>query len=323
LLLAVAGCNTTPSAESGAGAAQELECSESLSFGGCVRGSATKADHGYHVALLQRGDRIRVRLSRLDGDLNPGLALKSPKYSLAVRHENVVVREDSVDKIWTIPSTGFYTVVAFPWSNRGSGAYQIDLACEAGPCLSGEAMNAEIAGACIGHARDCTIRELADAPQDGRGVPALFDSCLRSEAMPPVCATACTAEGACNATIDRLRPFAGRGEACVEQLQSCIDDCVPHNTTANPVADLGQHPEMMCWAGSRANCAAFGMGLAACKDPEGVTGEGYAVGSETWCNAVCVAREGDALNEMCSDRCVPQPGADDETPDPVNAEAAE
>lgn len=324
LLLAAAGCNTNPASENGAGAAQELECSASLSYGGCVRGSATKEQHGYHTALLRRGDRIRVRLARLDGDLNPGLALKSPKYSLAVRHESVTVREDSVDKIWTIQSTGFYTVVAFPWSNRGAGTYQIELACEAGPCLAGETMDAEVAGACIGEARDCALGELADADPSGRGVPALFDSCLRAEAMPAICATACAAEGACGLTVDRLRPFAGRGAECIEQVESCIDDCVPHNTTADAITDLTRHPEMMCWAaGNRANCASFGMGLASCRDPEGVTGEGYAVGSEPWCNAVCLAREGDALNEMCTERCVPQPGADDETPDLADAEAAE
>ena len=325
-LFATAACDLKPSVEDGTGMAQELQCSSALTYGGCVRGSATKDQHGYHTALLRRGDEIRLRMTRLDGDLNPGLALKSPKYSVAVRHASVAVRDDAVEKTWTVASTGFYTFVAFPWSNRGAGSYQMDLVCEGGPCLAGATLDAEIAGACIGEARDCTLRALGQA-QDAtaEAVPGMFDQCLHAEAMPPICGTACSAEGSdrfCGLTIDRLRPFAGRGGECLQQIQSCLEDCVPFNTTADAIVDLGAHPDIACWASeTRSTCSTFGMGLAGCRDPLGETGEGYAIGSEQWCQATCTAREANA--EVCADRCAPQPNADFETPDPEAAEAAE
>ena len=322
--LLAAACNLNPTTEGGAGMAAELECSASLTYGGCVRGTASNDQHGYHTALLRRGDHIRVRLSRVDGDLNPGLALKSPKYSVAVRHESVQVRGDAVEKVWTVPSTGFYTFVAFPWSNRGTGAYQMDLICDAGPCASGPALDAEVAGACIGEARDCTLKTLGlslDTTADA--VPGIFDSCMRDKTAP-VCAPVCTSDaetGPCTETVDRLRPFAGRSAQCVEQIQGCLDACVPHVTGTEPVADLSASPEMLCWAvETRSNCATFGMNLASCRDPLGETGEGYQIGSEAWCAAVCVAREGDEVLEDCTDRCAPQPNADVELPDIATAE---
>lgn len=344
VLLALAGCNLTLQSESGAEATQQQTCSGALTYGGCVTGEVRREIndrgrevevHGYHRALLRRGDVVRATLTVTDGDLNPGLALKSPKYSLAVKHDSVVPRSDTVEKTWTIRSTGFYTFVGFPWSHRGNGHYRIDLSCVAGPCLQGQVMDAEIAGACIGQARDCALAELDDSPLDGSTVPSLFESCLRGDDMPALCGGACE-NGVCAETVNRLRNFAGRGPDCIEQIQNCIDDCVPHNTTSAAITDLAGAPDMMCWAaGNRASCAAFGAGLEVCRDPLGIAGEagregrrdpseGYAVGSEAWCNATCVVREGDALNELCVERCDPLQNADDEeSPDPANAEAAE
>lgn len=324
-LLAAAACDLKPGVEGDTGRAEALVCtSGALSYGGCVRGTATKDEHGYHVAFLRRGDRVNVKLTRESGDLNPGLALKSPKYSVAVRHESVNVRGDSVDKTWTVKSTGFYKFVAFPWSNRGAGEYRMDMTCVGGPCMQGLTLDAEVVGACIGEARDCTLRQLGAADATPEAVSSMFDACLSSDQMPAVCATACPGDGAesvCAETVNRLRPFAGRGASCVEEIQSCIDDCVPFNTTGEPIADLANAPDMLCWAGSRANCSAFGQGLAACRDPQGVTGEGYAVGDQEWCAATCLAREGNPNQEDCNARCAPQPNADVDLPDVAAAEA--
>ncbi|MBI2895814.1 MAG: hypothetical protein HYY06_19815 [Deltaproteobacteria bacterium] len=324
-LVAVAACTVSTSSESGSGMAQELECSSTLSYGGCVQGFATNDEHGYHLALLRRGDQIRVRLTRLDGDLDPGLALKSPKYSVAVRHQSVAVRGDAVDKTWTIPSTGFYTFVSFPWSNRGSGSYQIDLECVGGPCMRGDALDPELAGACIGEARDCALDALAwDAEMDGAAVGGVFEDCLRGETMPAICGGACTGEsleGACRATVGRLATFAGRGAECVQEVRSCLDDCVPHNTVSAELPGLESHPEMLCWAAEdRSTCSGFGASLQSCRDPLAETGEGFATESWGWCYSLCLAREGDVNYEACAERCAPQPGADDELPDPETAE---
>lgn len=322
--LALTACNLTSNTEGGTGMAQERQCESALNYGGCVQGTASKDQHGYHLALLRRGDQIRVRMTRLSGDINPGLALKSPKYSIAVRHESVQVATDDVAKTWTVQSTGFYTFVAFPWSNRGTGSYQIDLDCVGGPCLDAAALDAEVAGACIGEARDCTLRALSsDAEQMPEDVGARFEQCLRADAMPSVCGGACAEANqvACQATVDRIRPFAGRGAECIEQVQNCIGDCVPLHTTTAEIPNLSASPEMFCWAiAGRTSCADFGMGLASCRDPEDWTGTGYEIGTQDWCEAICVASEGDDNVSLCEDYCTPQPGADDETPDPESAE---
>lgn len=325
LVVTLTACNTSPSAESGTAMARDSECTSTLAYGGCVEGYATRDEHGYHLALLRRGDQIRVRLSTVDGDLNPGLALKSPKYSVAVRHESVAVRGESVEKTWTVQSTGFYTFVAFPWSNQGTGSYQLDLECVGGPCAQGSVLDAELAGACIGEARDCTLDALAwDATIDSEAVGGVFEECLRGDSMPAICAGACTGEaleGACRATVTRIATFAGRGAECVQEVRSCIDDCVPHNTNGAEIPGLESHPEMLCWASDdRSNCAGFGASLQTCVDPFGELGEGFPTESWGWCYSLCLAREGDVNYEACADRCAPQPGADIELPDPETAE---
>lgn len=241
LMLLAPACDSGASASddapeiTGVGGKSDLaDLARPLAYDTAVSGDVADGDFVLFRLEGERGDsQIEVEVRQTGGSFDPRADVYTPIGS-DIRHDDGSFRrtDDGSIKTVTLPFVSDDPLVAVSaHGGDGNGTFELTVRCLSGAC-AGEVDPVNDAAPfhasiCIEDARDCLFNQ---SPASGEGLNVLATCLQTASGIDGTCANACDndedSREACTRMAAAAEDLNARGEACVEVLDDCVDECM-------------------------------------------------------------------------------------------------
>jgi len=308
------------------GKADGLEEALEIAYGDTSTGSVDGRAFSMFTLSVEPNDLFEVEVTRTSGDYDPRSVVYDVSLNKVDHVSGSFIRTANGNKkqfqMGAFASRTFIVVRADEFT--GSGDFEIQVRCVAGPCTGDPLIEGEAAdlGLCLSHARICAFDRLT-GPTDAAQADALLQTCLVEKGADldlPVCADACSVDAPefspkelCADITDALVFYGDQSAACRGEFDFCLDDCTEREENS-PFLDedpedfeFWMNGEAICW-GNRFgdSCDEFARAHTLCggsdwKDFDGVDTAGTCFARWRATQGAWLEFEDDNID--CSDTC--------------------
>lgn len=315
IILALGACASEPEQNSGSQQANHTELgllgwAPQITYGQTVAGTISGDEFDVWGITLQQGDTLSIVKTVTEGTLAPDFGLFYGGVN-KVSSDSYDAQPTQLVKHYTVRTGGQHFIGVRAYQGQGSGDYTLVATCTGGPC-AGEPvptqLDVEQRADCLEAVRVCAFERMK--PYDGAVGPArarsIVEECQQSSTIDNglvTCAGLCELDDTknyCEHLIDQLPFYADASEACLKELDYCIDACKQYTDHVYDVEQLYETVEAMClYEGFNGDCFSYAPKHEFC-------GGSLQDGSEEQCYEFCESTSGatiDDLDTICSDEC--------------------